>query len=103
MIIKKCMKCKAEVLVHHDCTCENCGIRCCGEQMEELVPEISNGEIETEIKDDKLVVSAKGAEWICIEHGKNQKFTYDEIAKCCHSEGVKVYAYFGDKFVMKEI
>lgn len=44
MIIKKCMKCGAEVLVHHDCTCENCGIRCCGEEMKVLEVNVSGDE-----------------------------------------------------------
>lgn len=103
MVIKKCLKCKAEVLVHTDCNCENCGIKCCGDQMAELIPEESKDEIQIEIKDGKLFAEAKGAEWIAIERGKNQKFSYDETIKCCHTEGVKIYAYFGDKFVIKEI
>ena len=35
-IIKKCMKCGALVEVYEDCTCENCGIKCCGEEMKAL-------------------------------------------------------------------
>ena len=64
MIIKKCLKCGAEVLVHHDCTCVNCGIKCCGDQMAELVPEECDDAhmIETEVNDGKLHVSASGAE-----------------------------------------
>lgn len=38
LIIKKCKSCGAMVKVLKDCTCENCGIKCCGEQMEELIP-----------------------------------------------------------------
>lgn len=33
LIIKKCLKCGAAVEVLHDCTCDNCGIKCCGEEM----------------------------------------------------------------------
>ena len=32
-VIKKCSKCGAMVEILNDCTCENCGIKCCGEQM----------------------------------------------------------------------
>lgn len=32
-VIKKCLKCGATVEVLHDCTCDNCGIKCCGEEM----------------------------------------------------------------------
>ena len=33
LIIKKCTKCNALVKVINDCTCDNCGINCCGKQM----------------------------------------------------------------------
>ena len=38
LIIKKCHSCGAMVKVLADCTCENCGIKCCGEVMTALVP-----------------------------------------------------------------
>lgn len=34
--IKKCLKCGAQVEVLKDCTCENCGIKCCGQPMVEI-------------------------------------------------------------------
>ena len=37
-MIKKCLKCGAMVEVIDDCTCENCGIRCCNEPMVEVKP-----------------------------------------------------------------
>lgn len=33
---RKCLKCGALVEVIKDCTCENCGIMCCGEKMVEV-------------------------------------------------------------------
>ena len=38
LTIKKCLKCGALVEVLHDCTCENCGVQCCGEEMRTLLP-----------------------------------------------------------------
>ena len=35
-VIKKCNKCGAMVEVIKDCTCDNCGIKCCGVQMSEV-------------------------------------------------------------------
>ena len=35
--LKKCTKCGATVEVLKDCTCDNCGIKCCGQEMIELV------------------------------------------------------------------
>ncbi len=33
LVVKKCMSCGAMVIVLEDCTCDNCGIKCCGEEM----------------------------------------------------------------------
>ena len=33
-VLKKCNKCGAFVEVLEDCTCANCGIKCCGQEME---------------------------------------------------------------------
>lgn len=37
--IVRCEKCGAMVKVLIDCTCENCGIKCCGEVMKEISAE----------------------------------------------------------------
>lgn len=34
-----CEKCGAMVKVLIDCTCQNCGIKCCGEIMKEITAE----------------------------------------------------------------
>ena len=34
LMIKKCTKCGAMVEVLKDCTCKNCGVKCCGEEMQ---------------------------------------------------------------------
>lgn len=38
LVIKQCKSCGATVNVLEDCTCNNCGIICCGEPMTKLVP-----------------------------------------------------------------
>ena len=58
-IVKKCMKCGAYVKVFEDCTCPNCGIKCCGEEMKALVPNSVDAAAEKhvptyEIKDGKI-------------------------------------------------
>ena len=35
-MLKKCLKCGALVEVLKDCTCESCGIKCCGQPMAEV-------------------------------------------------------------------
>ena len=37
-----CEKCGAMVKILIDCTCENCGIKCCGETMKEISAEEAN-------------------------------------------------------------
>ncbi len=37
--IVRCEKCGAMVEVLIDCTCENCGIKCCNEKMKEISEE----------------------------------------------------------------
>lgn len=36
--IKKCNSCDAIVKVIKDCNCDNCGIKCCGEEMKRIIP-----------------------------------------------------------------
>lgn len=38
LTLRKCTKCGAIVEVLHDCTCDDCGIKCCGETMISLQP-----------------------------------------------------------------
>ena len=49
LVIKKCKSCGAMVKVLKDCTCENCGIKCCGEEMEILVPNSVEASLEKHI------------------------------------------------------
>ena len=64
LVIRKCMKCGAIVKVLEDCSCENCGIQCCGGKMEEIIPNTVDAAIEKhgpnyEIKDGKLFIEVK--------------------------------------------
>lgn len=49
LIIKKCKSCGAIVRVIEDCNCENCGILCCGEAMEVLVPNSVDAAVEKHV------------------------------------------------------
>lgn len=48
-IIKKCKSCGAIVKVIADCSCESCGIKCCGEQMEIVKPNSEEASLEKHI------------------------------------------------------
>ena len=54
-IIKKCRKCGAIVEMVKDCSCENCGIKCCGEQMETLNPNSVDASIEKHLPTYEIV------------------------------------------------
>lgn len=47
--IKKCKICGAMVKIFKDCTCDNCGIKCCGEEMKVLIPNSVEASIEKHI------------------------------------------------------
>lgn len=112
----RCKKCGAMVGVVKDCTCENCGIQCCGEQMVELIPGESDGAKEKHVpvyvKDGNKVIVTVGEtqhpmveehyiEWISIQtkFGNQRKALNpgDEPKACfalCDGDEIEaVYAY----------
>ena len=110
LIIKKCTSCGATVKVLKDCTCDNCGIRCCGEPMRELIPNSVDAAAEKhvptyEIKDGKIFVKVNHVmdddhfiEWISIVRGNKEITTYFEpgeeaIAHTKYVPGSTLYAY----------
>lgn len=110
LIIKKCEKCGALVKVFKDCTCDNCGIKCCGEEMKALVPNSVDAAVEKhvptyEIENDKVIVTVNHVmeeehyiEWAalvtdnkeCTKYfipGKEAKATFKYVP------GSTIYAY----------
>lgn len=79
LTIKKCLKCGALVEVLHDCTCENCGVQCCGEEMRTQKPNTVDAAVEkhipvVEVNGDEIVVVVPHVmeddhyiEWIALE------------------------------------
>lgn len=78
MIIKKCMKCGAMVEVLKDCTCDDCGIKCCGEPMRTFAPNSEDASFEkhlplVEVVGDEIIVTVPHVmeeehyiEWIAL-------------------------------------
>lgn len=111
LIIRRCSNCGAMVKVIEDCTCESdCGISCCGQKMEKLVPNSVDAAVEKhvpnyEIKDGKIFVTVNHVmdedhfiEWITIDLGNKEVTTYfkpgDAIsAHCKYVPGSTIYAY----------
>ena len=108
--IKKCKKCGALVKVFEDCNCENCGIKCCGEQMELLKPNSVDAAFEKhvptyEVKDGKIYVRVNHVmeeehyiEWISIVFDDVEKTVYfkpgdEPTTHCKYVPGSTIYAY----------
>ena len=113
MKIVKCMKCGAMVEVIEDCTCEDCGIKCCGETMTEVkansvdaanekhVPftqidgdqvEVRVGEVPHPMEDKHYI------EWIAAEYSDSfvkYHLKPGEEPECAfdYEKGMKIYAY----------
>lgn len=110
LVVKKCAKCGALVVELNKCNCENCGIKCCGEEMKVLAPNTVDAAVEKhkptyEIVDGMLKVKVNHVmeeehyiEWICIV-GDNinimKKLNPNEVAEftCEYSENVEIYSY----------
>ena len=110
LLIKRCEKCGAMVKVLEDCTCDNYGIRCCGENMEVVIANSTDANPEKhiptyEIIDDEIVVTVNHGmekehfiEWISLVK-ENIEVTvklYPEqevIARFPYMRGATIYAY----------
>lgn len=110
LIIKKCLKCGALVEVLEDCTCENCGIKCCGQEMTTIVPNSVDAAFEKhvptyEVVGDEIVVKVNHVmeeehfiEWIAYVRDNKVckvflKAGEDATAKFKYTKGAKLYAY----------
>lgn len=108
--IKKCKTCGALVKVIEDCNCPGCGIKCCNEEMKELIPNSVDAAIEKhvptyEIKDGKIFVKVNHVmeeehyiEWISIVSKNKECTTYlkpgkDAVAHCKYVPGMAIYSY----------
>lgn len=45
----RCTKCGAMVKIEKDCTCDNCGIQCCGQPMQELIANSTDAAFEKHV------------------------------------------------------
>lgn len=85
---KKCAKCGALVEVLKDCTCENCGIVCCGEKLINVQLNSQDFSAEKhlpvcEIMDNKIVVT--------INHVMEEDHYIEWVA--CYNKSGKVVKY----------
>lgn len=88
LVLKKCLKCGAIVKVIEDCNCENCGIKCCGEAMENVRPNSVDAAFEKhvpiyEFDGENIVVTVNHVmdpehyiEWIAFVNDDKEEFVY---------------------------
>ena len=109
-VIKRCNGCGALVIAIHDCDCGDCGIKCCGKNMEELKPNSVDAAFEKhvptfEVSDGKIKVRVNHVmdedhyiEWIACVTENSQDLRYfnpgdEAIAEFDYNKGAKLYAY----------
>lgn len=110
LIIKKCKSCGATVKVIEDCNCENCGILCCGETMNVLVPNSVDAAVEKHVPtfekvEDEIFVKVNHVmekehfiEWISLVADNKEYFIKlhpEQNAECRfpYIPGSVLYAY----------
>ena len=110
LVLKKCMSCGALVKVIKDCECDNCGIKCCGEQMKELIPNSVDAAVEKhvptyEVKDGKILVKVNHVmeeehfiEWIAMVSDKSECTKIFKPGEVCETHfkyipGSTLYAF----------
>lgn len=110
VVFKKCNKCGALVEVLKDCTCQNCGIVCCGEQMQEIKENSVDAAVEKHVPNYKVVGAyiyvnvphvmedEHFIEWVAITSNKlsAKKFFVageEAVAVFPYIKGSKIYAY----------
>ena len=110
LVLKKCKSCGAIVKVIEDCNCPGCGIRCCDEEMEIVVPNSVECAVEKHIpsyekEDDKIKVRVNHVmeeehyiEWILLVSDEKEcmvKLRPGQSAEATfkYIKGSTVYAY----------
>ena len=110
LIIKKCKTCGAMVKILKDCTCENCGIKCCEEEMETLIPNSVDAAIEKHVPtyekvEDEIFVKVNHVmekehyiEWVALVKDNKEyviNFYPEQNAECRfkYIPGSTIYAY----------
>ena len=91
--LKKCEKCGAVIKVLKNCTCDNCGIKCCGEEMKEVSANVVECAVEKHIPvyekvEDELVVRVGE-----IEHPMEKDHYIMWIAQVTENKVIKVKLY----------
>lgn len=86
--LRKCKKCGALIEVLKDCTCDDCGIICCGEQMNKVLANSTDASFEKHVPNyeidgdmmnihvDHVMESDHYIEWIMVKYKKETRWIY---------------------------
>ena len=90
LILKKCKSCGAMIKIIHDCTCNNCGIKCCGEEMEVLIP---NSEDASSEKHTPIYEKVEDEIFVKVNHPMEKEHYIEQIilVKDNHEEVIRLY------------
>lgn len=108
--LKKCSKCGAVIEVFKDCNCDNCGFKCCGLEMVDVLPNLQEASFEKhipnyevigpyiEVQINHVMEENHYIEYIALDSNKiNAKkyFNPGETAKAIfpYIKGSKLYGY----------
>ena len=109
-MLKRCNKCGAVVKVLKDCNCDNCGITCCGELLENIEPNSVDASFEKHVPEyqidgENIKVRVNHVmdedhyiEWISYVYDKNEQIVYfvpgdEPIATFKYVKGATIYSY----------
>lgn len=117
LVLKRCKKCKAMIKVINDCSCGDCGIKCCGECMDTVISNSVDASFEKhvptyKIDDDKLIVEVNHVmdedhyiEWIAFVNDEKEEYKYFNPGDKCiaifnYSKGT-LYSYCNKHMLWK--
>ena len=109
LVLKKCKNCGAIVKSFKDCICENCGIKCCDEEMLTVTPNSVDAAFEKhiptyEVDGENLKVTVNHVmeedhyiEWIAFVSEEKEEYVYFNPGDECktnfkYSKGI-LYSY----------
>lgn len=120
MVLKRCNKCGAVVKVLKDCTCEECGIKCCSENMKDIVANSVDAAVEKhvpeyEVVGDTIKVNVNHVmeqdhfiEWVSLVYGNTEHIVYfkpEEKAQATfkYVKGATIYSYCNKHLLWSKI
>ena len=88
LVVKKCSKCQTVIEVIKDCSSDKCGIKCCGEEMIEMIPNSVDAAFEKhvpnyEITDNHIIV--------IVNHVMEEEHFIEWIAMLSNNEITKKF------------